>query len=672
MTTLRRIWRMVGPAAAVPALLLLCAGAALVWDSTAAAQSAPGRPDSVTVTRVDNSLNASWDAPAGATKYHVTYSYDNAHSWFAAASPDDNHTATSISIGNADDTKTYVVAVRAGNEHGWSGWRNSAPNEPTGLPGRIASVTVTRADGSLTASWPADGHADKYHVTYSSDGGNSWAAASDNHASTSITISVANGKTYVVAVRAGKTFPDVTLWGEWRNSSSIGPWTPPPPPPTPPAAPAGVTLSRSCEHFTVTWAAVPGATGYDLNTSSTNRKSWIRALSNVSHNVWVFAVWSKDKSYHAAVRARNAHGVSGWTNSAVAHPPSCEASNLRAVTSTTHGKPGGSITTTWDAAERATAHNVNYRKDGGAWQRIDSGVSGATHVGGVASTGGYTVAVQSIHSGATSFWRNARTGGWLTTSGVTASGATLTLTGHAGSWYVKKTAPTAGTCSASAITGTTHTLSTLSAGTAYEYTAYSDSSCATAIASAAFSTGISVSNLSETSTGTGLSVTIRFKEANAFTTGSHAAGYTLQGVVFKFLDAVGSPGSFTPAIHTESGGNPSDSAAYTLSGESSPATAGNYTYTCSGTCSLDNDTTYFLLSTGTSPDYSAGRFKLDLTASDSETNTPNSAGWIIADTLKSKYLTNDWGAYPGADSFLFELIATKNPTLTVSSHVGRR
>ena len=383
---------------------------------------------------------------------------------------------------------------------------------------------------------------------------------------------------------------------------------------------------------------MPGATGYDLNTSSTNRKSWVRALDNVNHGTWVFAVWKKNKPYHAAVRARNADGVSGWTNSAVAHPPACEAGNLRVVTATTHGTPGGSITAMWDPAERATAHNVNYRADGGAWQRIESDVSGATHTGGVASTGGYTVAVQSLHGGATSLWRNARVDRWLTAGGVTATTTTLTPTGHSGNWYVKKTAPSpAGTCS-SAISGSTRALSTLSAGTAYVYTAYSDSSCSTAIAAASFSTGVSVSNLSETPTGTGVSITSRFKEATAFTTGSHAAGYSLQEVVLKFRDAVGNPGSFTAAIHADSDGNPAATTTYTLSGDANPSTAGDYAYTCSGTCTLDSNTTYFLMASGTSADYAVGRFRVDVTASGSETNTPGGAGWSIANNSRVKFL----------------------------------
>ena len=183
----------------------------------------PATPGTITITRDDGTLDASWAAVAGAAKYHITYSNDNKQSWQAAPCGA-NCTGASITINNADNSKTYVVAVRAGNDAGWSGWRNSDPAGPyTTPPSAPESVTVTRADGTLTASWPAVSDATKYHITYSSDGKHSWNAASDSHASNSITIAAANGKTYHVAVRAGND----AGWSGWTNSAASVPTDPP-------------------------------------------------------------------------------------------------------------------------------------------------------------------------------------------------------------------------------------------------------------------------------------------------------------------------------------------------------------------------------------------------------------------------------------------------------------
>ena len=147
-------------------------------------------------------------------------------SWSAAASPADNHSANSITITGADNAKSYVVGVRAGNDNDqWSGWRNSSPigsftpdptptPTPTPAPAAVSSVSVTRADGTLTASWNAPAGAAKYHVTYTSDWGQSWTSAADAHASTSITISVQNSDAYTVGVRADNDGG----WSDWTNS----------------------------------------------------------------------------------------------------------------------------------------------------------------------------------------------------------------------------------------------------------------------------------------------------------------------------------------------------------------------------------------------------------------------------------------------------------------------
>ena len=102
-------------------------------------------------------------------------------------------------------------------------------------PDSVSSVSVTRADGSLTASWSAPARATSYHVTYSSDHGSSWSLAALNHTGTSIGISVDNAKTYVVGVRARNSAGD----SGWVNSPAAGPYVPPgsTPPPPPPQSP---------------------------------------------------------------------------------------------------------------------------------------------------------------------------------------------------------------------------------------------------------------------------------------------------------------------------------------------------------------------------------------------------------------------------------------------------
>ena len=219
-------------------LLGLLALGLFVGSIAADSQSGNSPPDSVSsvsLSRADGTVTASWNAPAGATHYHVTY--NDGSGWHAPVDDHRNVRTTSISF-SADNAKTVVVGVRAGNEHGWSGWVNSAasgpytpPNSPpANPPAAVASVTLTRADGTATASWDAPSGATKYHITYND--GSGWQAPVDDHRNvqtTSITFSVDNAKTVVVGVRAGNEHG----WSGWVNSAASGPYTPPPPP-TPP------------------------------------------------------------------------------------------------------------------------------------------------------------------------------------------------------------------------------------------------------------------------------------------------------------------------------------------------------------------------------------------------------------------------------------------------------
>ena len=283
----------------------------------------PAAPSSVSTTRADGTLTASWNAPDGATGYEIKYSDDGGSSWQTAAS---DHTETSIAI-NVANSSTYIVAVRAGNAGGWSGWRNSSPADPfvpppTNPPNTVASVSVTRTDGSLTADWDAPDGATKYHVTYTDDGGKSWHAPVDDHMNVptnSLTFSVDNAKTYIIGVRAGNEIG----WSGWRNSPASGAYTPPTPTPTNPPGPvSGFSVTRADGTLTVTWDAPDGATKYHVTYSDDGGKSWHAPIdnhTNVPTNSLSFSV-DNAKTYIIGVRAGNEIGWSGWRNSPASGP----------------------------------------------------------------------------------------------------------------------------------------------------------------------------------------------------------------------------------------------------------------------------------------------------------------------------------------------------------------
>ena len=323
------------------------------------------------------------------------------------------------------------------------------------VPAVPEHVTVERADGTVTASWPSVAGAVSYHVTYSADGGASWKLAALEHpgaeGTTSISIDGAdNAATYVVGVRA-RSADD--LWGGWRNSPPAGPWVVPAP-----DAPVSVALARSDGWLTASWPAAAHAASYHVTYSADGGASWklaalsLRAVEGVN-SITIEA--DNAATYVVGVRARNSSGASGWVNSAPAgpfvpplplSPPPSPPVGLRA-------NPGdGQVRLSWNGPGDASVLGYEYRMRwaGVAWSAwtamAGSGPSTVSHVvDGLDNGVEYRFKLRALGDGgaspavpASSPWYVAA----VPTDEVTVAvanplpgTATMTVTGHNGQWW---------------------------------------------------------------------------------------------------------------------------------------------------------------------------------------------------------------------------------------------
>ena len=331
----------------------------------------------------------------GAWRYNVNCSADMRASWYRCA---DKVSGTSTTITGVDDMKTYVVAVQAETDFGFTGWTNSAPvgtlQSPPSAPGPI---TVTRSGSTLTASWAAVSSATGYDVVSSKDGRKSWARHHTGTSSSSVTISgIDTSKTYVVGVRATNAVGS----SGWVNSAPNFPDT------SPPTPPALVTVTRSGATLTVSWPAVPGATGYNVNTSDNGRASWTRDSSDVTDTT---VTLTKDaaKDYVVAVQAVNAHGGGGWRNSPVslATPPPPAPTNLTAAR-----QADESIVLSWSAAVGADSYDLSCAGSLGNWSPCGTALTATTatvtHIGGkkIIAKRHYNFAVRARNAAGVSDW----------------------------------------------------------------------------------------------------------------------------------------------------------------------------------------------------------------------------------------------------------------------------
>ncbi len=130
----RRTWTL--------AALIALMAAVLIFTSPVVAQSPPNTPTSVSVTRADGTLTASWPAVSGATSYHITYSSDNKRNWSLAAL---NHPTNSITISGLENAQSYIVGVRARNLVGASAWTNSNTVEALPDPNLVSVSNLDEA-----------------------------------------------------------------------------------------------------------------------------------------------------------------------------------------------------------------------------------------------------------------------------------------------------------------------------------------------------------------------------------------------------------------------------------------------------------------------------------------------------------------------------------------------
>ena len=174
-----------------------------------------------------------------------------------------------------------------------------------------------------------------------------------------------------------------------------------------------------------------------------------------------------------------------------------------------------------------------------------------------------------------------------------------------------------------------------------------------------------MSNLNETASNNPQEIywagggTSRRNVANSFATGSNSGGYTLHSATVKFAATTGSPGALTVAIHSNHSSNRPDgnTPVATLNG-SNPTTAGDYEFTCSDTCDLAANTTYWLVMHSASGSHNTDLYNLTWTASNGQTG---SGGWSIGDAAKrgsgNTINTVSWNAVSPAESFKFKVTA---------------
>ncbi len=423
------------------------------WSSSATATPTAQKPDTPaapTLTYGDQSLTATWSAPAdnGAdiTDYDVRYctnstGCDAANEWTALNDSGNNatSTATTATISSLTNGTTYQVQVRAGNSKGDSAWSTSATEKPSTVPNAPAAPTLAVKNQSLGVSWAAPsvtGGADitGYKVRHCDnstgcDAPGEWTAKTLTGTDTTTTLStLTNGTTYQVQVAATNRSGDST----WSSSATATPARVPDAP--------SPSLSAGNKQLSVSWTA-PADNGSDISdydvqyractatpkscSSSPTWGSWTSLTGGADPGTTTTATitgLTNDTAYQVQVRATNSIGDGAWSASAKATPTAQKPDTPTAPT-LTYGDQ--SLTATWaepaDNGADISDYDVRYCTNSTGcdaadeWTALDDSGNNATSTATTATVSGltngttYQVQVRAGNSKGDSAWSTSAT-----------------------------------------------------------------------------------------------------------------------------------------------------------------------------------------------------------------------------------------------------------------------
>ncbi len=457
-------------------------------EATAVPATVPARPGSVSAAPADSALAVSWVAPDGGglsiSEYVVqwkssTQVYSSTRQATVAGSP---HTVSGLTNGTE-----YRVRVVARNEVGLGAWSSDASGTPRGVPGAPEDLSVQRGDsGELAVSWSAPSSGSPvtgYEVQWKtavqqwSSTSRQATASGSPHTISSLT----NGTAYQVRVAA-------LAAGGGRTWSLPVPGTPA----DAPAEPSGVTVRRGGSgELVVSWSAPAnnGAaiTGYVVQWKSGTQDYGTSRQATASSTTATLSGLTNGAVHQVRVAARNAAGQGGWSDDAEGTPAA--RPDKTADVSTQRGD--ARLAVSWSAPANNGAAITGYVVQWKSGAQVygtsrQATASGTTHtLSGLTNGTAYQVRVAARNAAGQGDWSDDASGtpaaapgtpggvsvarggsGELSVSWSVPANNGAAITGYVVQW--KSGVQVYGTSRQGAASGTTHTLSGLTNGTAYQ------------------------------------------------------------------------------------------------------------------------------------------------------------------------------------------------------------
>ena len=325
-----------------------------VTNNSTVVATAPGAPANLTArARGDTRIDLSWEAPEDTggraiEGYRIEVSSDGGVT-LGILETDTGTGATAYTHTGLTGGATYYYRVLAINAVGTGPASNGATATTGAGPAVPANVVAARGDGSLDVTWDAVAGAAEYTVQWTS-GGQPFAdsrelAAETNRATVP---DLVNGTIYMLRVSAGNAGGE----SDWSETVTGTPQVPAP------ETPENLRVTAGDTNLAVTWNAVPVAAEYTVQWKSGTQEFDAARQLVVTVNETTVPDLVNGRTYTLRVKASNAGGESGWSETATGTP-------------TPLGVPGNMEATAWDGrvavcfdeVAGATEYTVQWRTD---------------------------------------------------------------------------------------------------------------------------------------------------------------------------------------------------------------------------------------------------------------------------------------------------------------------
>jgi hypothetical protein len=285
-----------------------------------------------TLSAGNEQLSVTWTTIVGAEQYEVFCGTD--------VNPPQSATqtvyGTSATISGLVNGTMYNVWVRGKNATG-SGVSGVASAKPIG---NMGTVTVSLGgSGELVLNWATVAGADQYDVFYNTSNSIPTNPSQTVSTNTATISGLTNGTTYYVWVK-GK---NANGTGNANTSGSGKPMV----------APGSLTISSGNEQITVSWAAVTGATSYEVyySTATTIPDSSAFTVTGLNRTITSLI---NGTTYNFWVKAINTNGTSGASPMASGKP----IGNMGTVTASP--SESGELVLNWATVNGADQYDVYY------------------------------------------------------------------------------------------------------------------------------------------------------------------------------------------------------------------------------------------------------------------------------------------------------------------------